>query len=127
SPEEYFAFHDYSDRIRAARIAGDAVSLENFKDEIAGSDQLQPKLREHLLSQIEKTSALLPKDAAPDEAIAALTRLGGASRGWFSDATGFQTPDPIRKIAPNGISIGRREPSGSSIAVMTPPSIDRHG
>jgi hypothetical protein len=127
SPEEFFAFRDYADRIRSARIAGEAVTLENLKDEISSSELLQPKLREHLLEQVTKTSAALPKGGAPDEAIAALTRLGGASRGWFSDATGFETPDPIRKIAPNGISIGGRQPNGSSISVMTPPSIDRHG
>lgn len=84
SPEEFFAFRDYADRIRAARIAGEAVTLENLKDEISGSEQLQPKLREHLLAQVAKTSAALPKDGVPDEAIAALTRLGGASRGWGS-------------------------------------------
>ena len=30
---------------------------------------------------------------------------GTASAGWFENATGVRTPEPIRKIAPNGISI----------------------
>ncbi len=85
SPEEYGAFHDYAERIRGARIAGEAITLENLQDEIERSELLMKQRRDYLLRQIQKTSAVLPKDGQPDEAIAALSRLGGASRGWGID------------------------------------------
>ena len=108
-PEAYSLFHEYAERIRAARIAGDAVGLENLEDEVQRSEMLTTQPRNQLLALIKRTSAALPKDQKPDAAIAALAKLGGESRGWFSDATGVSTPEPIRKIAPNGLSYTPKE------------------
>ena len=126
TPEEFAAFHDLADRIRAARIAGDPTELQNLKEAILTGQALPAQLRQHLLAQLEKQGAVA-QDGRPDAAISALTRLGGANRGWFSDATGISTPDPIRKIAPNGLSTGHGGETHSNLMVVTPPWIDTHG
>ena len=50
------------------------------------------------------------------------------AQGWFQKATGLKTPDPIRKIAPNGISISpKASQNHSTLSVISPPYIDVNG
>lgn len=119
SPEEYRTFRNYLDRIRSARIAGDGTALVALEAEIKVLPDLQPASRDYLLQQIKQTAANLPKMDKPDDTIAVLDRLSGASRGWFEDSTGIRTPEPIRRIAPNGISY---TPNESYSTFNDPPS-----
>ena len=59
-----------------------------------------------------------------------LAATENAQAGWLEKATGgkVSTPEPIRKIAPNGIRLGRiPQESPSYIAVITPAFIDNQG
>ena len=49
--------------------------------------------------------------------IAAFGCNTASAQGWFKKATGVKTPDPIRKIAPDGLSNRRGPESGSKLAV----------
>jgi hypothetical protein len=49
------------------------------------------------------------------------------AQGWLQKATGVKTPDPIRKIAPNGLSIGKGQESTSGTMEYIPPRIDSNG
>ena len=118
SPEEYGAFHDYAERIRGARIAGEAITLENLQDEIERSELLMKQRRDYLLRQIQKTSAILPKDGQPDEAIAALSRLGGASRGWGIDDVNEYVDR--RTDSFNGAVSAERSRAGRTVSGLNP-------
>lgn len=50
-----------------------------------------------------------------------------SAQGWLQKSTGIRTPEPIRKIAPNGISKRRVEESTSHLQVYTPGHIDSNG
>ncbi|MEQ8787450.1 MAG: hypothetical protein RIC55_14195 [Pirellulaceae bacterium] len=61
------------------------------------------------------------KTAAPLAAVALLFAAfhGTTNAGWFEDATGVSTPEPIRKIAPNGIRFPRGGQSTSRFGTMS--------
>lgn len=59
--------------------------------------------------------------------IAAFGCESAAAQGWLQKSTGIKTPDPIRKIAPKGLSIGKGQESTSGLTVLTPASIDSKG
>jgi hypothetical protein len=50
-----------------------------------------------------------------------------SAEGLFQRTTGIRTPEPIRKIAPNGLKVFKGEQSTSSLMVVSPPRIDSSG
>ncbi len=61
-------------------------------------------------------------------ALVSMTALAqSAQAGWFEKATGIRTPEPIRKIAPNGISYTPPKQAESYFYVHTDPYITADG
>jgi len=130
SAESFAIFKDYTRRIAAARVLQDREMLEGLKSAIDAEDDLGQDHKSRLKSLIDDTAKLMPeagKETAGGKSAKALDMLAGGSRGWFQSATGVRTPEPIRKIAPKGISVGGRKDSGSGLAVYTPGYIRSDG
>lgn len=106
---------EYVDAIRRARLLKNLDSLKRIAEGLDGEADLPDEHREYLEKILQEAKAATEKTA--DGSANSLSKLAAASRGWFSDATGIRTPEPIRKIAPKGISITPRETT-STIPVL---------
>ena len=61
-------------------------------------------------------------------AVAALfCQTATVEAGWFKDLTGVSTPEPIRRIAPNGLSFRPKESGGYKLPMESKPYIDSDG
>lgn len=102
----------------SASISGSDTQLKELKERVNSSIK-NNQVKKYLLEKIESSLKDIlgrEKSSTTDEVLA---EFASESRGWVQNISGgrITTPDPIRKIAPNGISYTPPQESGSYLAV----------
>lgn len=104
TPDSVAIFRDLARRIEIVAISGDADEASSITEAIELADQLADSQVEHLKKMLSEVT--IEGADTDDRHSETLNALAAASRGWFSRATGFRTPQPVSDVAPNGISLG---------------------
>ena len=112
----------FGSKVSIESLRNTILNISNQLDEMETLDQIAA-FNDSSHSPAEQTSSDVENLADDGDGVGPLS---GESRGWFKDLTGVSTPEPIRKIAPNGISMRMPEQT-SGISVHSPPYIDANG
>ncbi len=117
TPETLAVYQDLIGRISLAQATGNASELDAVNEDLGATGMMTEDQVDKLRKKVQAAKQAIGNNGGADSADV-LSALAGASRGWFKNSTGFSTPKPIRSIAPNGISIGRRNTSDQYPSVL---------